>query len=275
MTKADLITKETIQNVLDHGYQTDGEYVRPHYKDGSEAHTRFLTGVFEEYDLTKNEFPIMSLRPIAWKSGIKEMLWIYQDKNSNLDFLKNKHGVAWWDEWDIGDRTIGTAYGWVVDHYDLINKLLNDLIRKPYSRRHIMNLYQYKHLDGGGLYPCAYETVWAVRGRYLDMTLIQRSSDYLVANHINKLQYIALQMMVARHCGYEVGMFRHYVNNLHIYDRHIDQAHELIKRTPNENNNPSLILSKSKKSFYDITIDDFELINYHPIKPNLKFEMAV
>lgn len=34
---------------------------------------------------------------------------------------------------------------------------------------------------------------------YLDATLIQRSNDMLVAHHINAMQYVALQMMIAKH----------------------------------------------------------------------------
>jgi thymidylate synthase len=71
-----------------------------------------------------------------------------------------------------------------------------------------------------GLYPCAYETIWSVRDvegiMYLDMTLNQRSNDYIMAGYINKIQYVALQMMVASHLNYKVGNC--HIQNLHIYD---------------------------------------------------------
>ena len=82
----------------------------------------------------------------------------------------------------------------------------------PFSRRHIMNMLQESDLkQTNGLYPCAYETMWSVRKidgeYYLDMTLTQRSNDYIMAGYINKIQYVALQMMVASHCGYKIGKF--------------------------------------------------------------------
>jgi len=117
-------------------------------------------------------------------------------------------------------------------------------------------------------------TMWSVRGKCLDMTLVQRSSDVCVANHINKMQYIALQMMVARHCNLEVGKFSHYVDNFHIYDRHIEQANELLNRTPCDKQ-PKLILNPNKTNFYDFTVDDFNLIDYEPVKPQLKFELGI
>ena len=231
MTIADNNLKCLCSKILSEGTLTKDQKVRPRYADGTPAYTMFVSQVFERYDLSKGELPIVTLRQVAWKSGIKEILWIYQDQSNNLDLLRDKYGITWWDEWDLGDRTIGQRYGATVKRHDLMNKLLDGLKNEPYGRRHIINLYQYQDFDDSdGLYPCAMETQWSVRGEYLDMILIQRSSDLLVANAINKIQYVALQMMVARHVGLKPGVFCHYVNNAHIYDRHIIQAEEILKR---------------------------------------------
>ena len=69
-----------------------------------------------------------------------------------------------------------------------------------------------KHLrETDGLLPCAFQTMFDVRrvdGEiYLDATLTQRSNDMLVAHHINAMQYVALQMMIAKHFGWKVGKF--------------------------------------------------------------------
>lgn len=277
MTIADKNFKKLCMDILNSGNNTLGEKVRPKYADGTPSHTYFVNQVFEKYDLSKGELPILTLRQTAWKSGIKEILWIYQDQSNDLDLLKDKYSITWWDEWDIGNRTIGQRYGATVKKYDLMNKLLDGLKNQPYGRRHIINLYQETDLESTkGLHPCAMETQWSVRDGYLDMTLIQRSSDVPVANAINKIQYVALLMMVARHVGLEAGVFCHYVNNAHIYDRHIEQVKELLNREPQEDDNKvRLILNPEKTNFYDFTIDDFKMENYNPIKPNLKFELAI
>ena len=277
MTIADKNFKKLCMDILNSGNNTLGEKVRPKYADGTPSHTYFVNQVFEKYDLSKGELPILTLRQTAWKSGIKEILWIYQDQSNDLDLLKNKYSITWWDEWDIGNRTIGQRYGATVKKYDLMNKLLDGLKNQPYGRRHIINLYQETDLESTkGLHPCAMETQWSVRDGYLDMTLIQRSSDVPVANAINKIQYVALLMMVARHVGLEAGVFCHYVNNAHIYDRHIEQVKELLNREPQEDDNKvRLVLNPEKTNFYDFTIDDFKMENYNPIKPNLKFELAI
>ena len=268
--------KKQISNILYSQTKNDGENVRPKYKDGTPAYTLFQTQVFEKYNNIETDFPILSLRPVAWKSAIKEILWIYQDQTNSLDILENKYDIHWWNDWEVDNtRTIGQRYGATVKQYDLINKLLNGLKNEPYSRRHIINLYQYQDFEKtNGLYPCAMETHWSVRDGCLDMTLIQRSSDFLVANNINKIQYIALQMMVARHCGFKVGNFCHFVQNVHIYDRHIQQAMDLLQRK-GQLKSVELKLNPKKTDFYSFTIDDFELIGYEPVKPNMKFELAI
>ena len=259
------IFTDNIKEILYDSSDDFNEKVRPSYADGTKAHSKYITQVFEKYNIENNEFPITSLRPIAWRSGIKEILWIYKDASNDLELLKDKYNVTWWDDWDMGDRSIGQAYGAVVKEYKLMENLLKGLKENPFGRRHIMNLWQYSDLNKPhGLDPCAYETIWSVRKKnsklYLDMTLIQRSSDYLVAGHINKMQYTALMLMVARHCGYEAGNFSHLVQNLHIYDRHFDNAKILLERYENSSetkSKPILLLNSSKDNFFDFIISSF------------------
>ena len=278
MTKADKNFKELCTRILEEGYNTKGEKVRPKYADGTPSHTYFVNQVWEEYDLQKGEFPILTLRHIAWKSSIKEILWIYQDQTNSLDVLEDKYDIHWWNDWEVEQsRTIGQRYGATVKRYDLMNKLLNGLKTQPYGRRHIINLYQYQDFqETDGLFPCAMETHWSVRDGILDMTLIQRSSDVPVANAINKLQYVALMMMVARHCDFKLGKFCHFVQNAHIYDRHIEQVKEMLERKGQEDcTDLRLVLDTDKTDFYTFTLEDFKLENYEPNKPNFKFELAI
>ena len=274
MNKADYYYKTNLKRILDEGCLDENS--RPKYKDGTPAYSKFITQVFEEYDINKNEFPIPTLRNTAIKTGIKEILWIYQDQDSSLDSAR-KRDINWWNEWDIGNFTVGQRYGATISKWDLINKLLNNLKDDPFSRRHIINMYQESDLqETAGLYPCAYETIWSVRKIddifYLDLTLIQRSNDFLISGYINKVQYVALQLMICSHLGYKPGKFCHLIQNLHIYDRHFDAANEILNRESIENINPSIELNINK-NFYDITIDDFKIMdvsNIPKVKSNLE-----
>ena len=95
------------------------------------------------------------------------------------------------------------------------------------------------------------------------MILYQRSSDWLTAGNINQMQYVAFMMMVARHCGYKPGIFTHFIQNVHIYDRHIPIAKEFLER-PISDKQPKLIFEPKSDNFYDFTIDDFRIVDYEP-----------
>lgn len=284
MTKGDYYTKETLKRILEEGCWDVNP--RPHWEDGTPAHTISINHVFHTYDLTKGECPLITLRPIAIKSAIGEMLWIYQDMSNNLDLLKEKYNVSWWDEWDIGNRTIGSVYGETVREYDLTNKILLDGIKdNPDSRYHILNLWQYKQFEKEyGLKPCAYETHWNVRHgndgvTYLDMKLVQRSSDFVTAGCINQMQYLTLLLMVARHHGYTPGRFTWDATNVQIYDRHIENVKILLEREPLDCN-PEIVLNPEKTNFFDFTPDDVQIKGYsrklvQEKNPQLKFPVAI
>lgn len=288
ITKADYLMAQSIRDILTSGYKDVNP--RPKYADGTPAHTISVNHVTRSYDLSRGEFPICTLRPIAWKTGIKEILTIYQKPTNKLSEMEAM-GVNWWGDWDIGDGTIGQRYGATVSRYDLIDRLLEDLETDPYGRRKVVSLWQETDLrETPGLAPCAFLTIWNVRNNhegveYLDMCLIQRSGDMLTASGpgcINEVQYAALLMMVARHCGYLPGVFTHFVANEQIYDRHEEQARAMLSRWDHydELNDdfepaPMLVLHGEGKHFYQFTIDDFEMVHYNPVKPQLKLELGI
>ena len=279
MTKADVIFKDNISKILKEGVWS--EQARPKYKDGQIANSKYITGSFAEYDLSKGEFPITTLRPIPIKSAIKEIFWIYQDQTNDLSILNDKYKVTYWNDWEVGNTgTIGQRYGAVVKKHDIINKILKQLEENPWNRRNVISLWDYEAFEASeGLLPCAFQTMFDVRrvdGQiYLDATLTQRSNDMLVAHHINAMQYVALQMMIAKHFGWKVGKFFYFVNNLHIYDNQFDNAEELMRREPTDCQ-PSLILNvPDGTNFFDIKPEDFVLVDYEAVKPQLKFDLAI
>lgn len=279
MTKADILFKENIRRIMEEGVWS--EQARPRYKDGRTANSKYITGAFMEFDLAKGEFPITTLRPIAIKSAIKEMLWIYQDQSNSLELLNDKYQVRYWNDWEVGDTgTIGERYGAVVKKHDIIKKILKQLEANPWNRRNIISLWDYQAFEESeGLLPCAFQTMFDVRrvdgDIYLDATLTQRSNDMLVAHHINAMQYVALQMMIAKHFGWKVGKFFYFINNLHIYDNQFEQAEELLRREPSVCQ-PRLVLNvPDGTNFFEIKAEDFVLEDYDPVKPQLKFDLAI
>ncbi|MBQ6622548.1 MAG: thymidylate synthase [Mogibacterium sp.] len=284
LTKADKYLVDDIRNILDNGYMDENP--RPVYSDGTPAHTISVNHVVRKYDLSKGKFPICTLRYQAWKTGIREIFTIYKEPTNVLTEMEAQ-GVNWWGPWDIGDGTIGQRYGATVKRYDLMNNLIDNIRKDPYGRRKVVSLWQETDLrETAGLAPCAFLTIWNVRGDHLDMVMVQRSGDMLTASGaggINEIQYAALLMMIARVTGKKEGVFTHLVANEQIYDRHVDNAHEMLRRAAEQAAAgdddaplPRLVLHKEPGcAFTDITLDDFEMLDYAPIKPQLKFDLGI
>jgi len=100
----------------------------------------------------------------------------------------------------------------------------------------------------------------------------QRSNDFLVANNFNVVQYSLLAYMVARHCNLQVGTLTHIIGDMHIYNKHIDKAIELLRRKELEA--PEFWINPNVNNFYDFTEDDFKLI-YKVKNPQIKFDVAI
>ena len=279
MNKANEYFKHDIKNILNNGYMDENP--RPKYKDGTPAHTLSVNQVVRTYDLSKGEYPISTFRQQAWKSAIKEILWIYQDQSNNLDLLNNKYKVKYWNSWDIGDRTIGIRYGETVRRHYNIKNFIEELKDEPFARRHIIDLYQVDDFKGPGLNPCAFLTMWNVRKSndrmYIDMTLVQRSVDMIVASGaggLNEIQYCAFMLMICKATGYLPGVFAHFVQNEQIYDRHVDLIDEILTSEKNEELPPRLILDTDETDFFKFTVDDFTIINY-PELSKIDLELGI
>lgn len=267
MSYADQIFKQTCIDILKNGTNTSGETVRPKWDDGEYAYTIKKFGVVNEYDLRK-EFPAITLRRIALKSAMDEILWIYQKKSNNIHDL-NSHI---WDQWADETGSIGTAYGYTIgekfwlknEMIDQMDFVLNQLKKTPFSRRIMTNMYQYYNLDTGHLDPCAYSMTYNVTEEngqlVLNAILNQRSQDMLAANGWNIAQYAILLMMIAQVNNMVAGRLIHVIADAHIYDRHIPMIKELLERE--EYPAPKVRLNPEVKNFYDFTVDDLIVEDY-------------
>ena len=276
MSTADKIFIENCRDIIENGYSTENEKVRPVWEDGTPAYTIKRFGVVNRYDLSK-EFPITTLRYTNWKAAIDELLWIWQKKSNKVSEL-NSHI---WDEWVGPDGTIGKAYGYQlgVKHkyaegeFDQVDRVLYDLKNNPYSRRIMTNIYNFQDLHEMNLYPCAYSMTFNVTGNKLNAILNQRSQDTRMANNWNVVQYSVLVHMFAQVSGLEVGELVHVISDMHIYDRHIEMVKELISREPLPA--PKFKMNKEIKNFYDFTVDDFEITDYNYGKSLGKIPVAI
>lgn len=281
MTLADSYFKSTLREILEEGEWS--KQPRTHWSDGTKAHYKSVKQKLFSYNIRMGEFPIITYRKTALKGAFYDMEAIYI-KQTNV--IRNMHPSIqpWWEPFVVesvdtilnmpvvNKGTIGRTYGDTVKRYDLMNRLLQSMQHNPDSRRHIINLWQDQQMidDPKALVPCAYLTEWSVTQtehlNIVDLTLIQRSQDFLMTVSINPAQYVMLGMMVCNHLEFvtgkphQLGMFHHHIQDVHIYDRHMEAAEYLLKKAQPSGNRPFIALKHAPKNFYDHTWEDFHIL---------------
>jgi thymidylate synthase len=281
MNSADKQYLDLVRNIIEHGYSDEGENVRPKWADGTPAYTKSLISCKMQFD--NSEVPILTTKQVAWKTAIKELLWIWQMKSNRIEDL-HKMNVHIWDEWEIKEGkwagTIGPAYGYQLgkkcrkvngELLDQVDYLLWSLKNNP-SRRMITTLWDKDDLDEMALTPCVWKTNWLVKGRKLHLIVGIRSNDMALGNPFNVFQYSVLQRMIAQVTGYELGTLNFDIDDAHVYDRHIEPLKQQLKREPYSA--PKLWINPEITNFYDFTPDDFKLIDYKH-HPKIEMEVAI
>ena len=276
MSKADVTFIENCRQIIGTGVWDKGLDVRPHWLDGTPAHSKKSFCIVNRYNLAE-EFPIMTLRKTGFKNAVDEILWIWQKKSNNINHLNSRI----WDSWADEQGSIGKAYGYQLSvkhrykegEFDQVYRILHDLQNNPHSRRIMSNIYVHADLSEMNLYPCAYSMTYNVSGKTLNGILNQRSQDMLTANNWNVCQYAVLLHMFAQVSGLEAGELVHVIADAHIYDRHMPIIEDMMKKEPFSA--PEFKMDKAVNHFYDFKIESFKLENYQHHKLDAKIEIAV
>ncbi|MBQ9017883.1 thymidylate synthase [Candidatus Saccharibacteria bacterium] len=267
MSKFDDQYIDLCQRILDHGekiinYKKIDERggaaasaIPDHLAQGSsEVQTIRLPHQILQFDLSE-EFPILTSKKVAFKTSTLEMLWIYQQMSNDVRWLRDR-GIKIWDEWEISEdgtymgrdinklfaethpgepatdfaHTIGTAYGWIVKRYNLIDNLIETLRKNPGNRRMIMSLWQNEWLPTAALPSCVWNSQWNLIDGRLNLLVTSRSTDVPLGLPFNISQYAVLCHLVAQCIGARPGLFTFITNDAHIYINQIDGIREQIAR---------------------------------------------
>ena len=276
MSRADKIFKQNCRDILEKGVWDTDLAVRPHWEDGTPAHTVKKFGIVNRYDL-QSEFPILTLRRTYFKTCIDELLWIWQQKSNNIHDLRGHI----WDSWADENGSFCKAYGYqlsVKHHYpegdmDQVDRVLYDLKHNPASRRIMTNIYNFQDLHEMALYPCAYSMTFNVSGNTLNAILNQRSQDMLAANNWNVVQYAVLVHMMAQVSGLQAGELVHVIADAHIYDRHVPIIEKMLEKE--ERDAPKFRIDTSVTDVYQFTRDSFSLEGSDPQPFEDKIPVAI
>ncbi len=231
-----------------------------------------------QFDL-EEEFPILTTKFVAFKSSVLEMLWFYQAQSNDVSWLKER-GVKIWNEWEIGQDgtymgkdfgkeyagTIGTAYGYIVKKYHLIEDLIDKIKNNTTDRRMIMSLWQNEYLKTASLPSCVWCTQWDVTDGKLNCLVNQRSCDVPLGLPFNISQYAVLVHLIAQVTDLKPGQMTWVINNAHIYENQIDGIKEQLKRIDEAKVAPKLWINPDIKDFFKFDnskeLKDIKLINY-------------
>lgn len=106
----------------------------------------------------------------------------------------------------------------------------------------------------------------------LCLQLYQRSADLFLGVPFNIASYALLTLILAKITGYKPGDFVHTFGDCHVYEIHVDQVREQLKRKPRAF--PKIKFTKNFKSLDQFRPEYIELIGYEP-HPPIKASLSV
>jgi len=279
-------------------------------EDRTGTGTLSVFGYQNRYDLREG-FPLLTTKKVYFRGILHELLWFLKG-DTNIKYLVDNN-VKIWNEWPFesykasdqyrGETLdefvekikesdefaakwgeLGPVYGkqWIRwegpsgEKINQIQNVLDQIKNSPDSRRHIVSGWNVADIQelikGKTSAPPLCHTMfqfYVVNGM-LDMQLYQRSADIALGVPFNIASYSMLLMMVAKECGLTPRYFIHTFGDAHIYSNHIEGLKEQLTRTPKKR--PTLKIAD--KSFWNLTFEDFELLDYQSDDP-IKFPIAV
>jgi thymidylate synthase len=229
------------------------------------------------FDLSKG-FPLITTKKIHIRSIIHELLWFLKGE-TNIKYLKD-NGVSIWDEWADEKGELGPVYGhqwrsWPAPDgrkIDQITQVIENIRKKPDSRRLIVSAWNVAEVDQMALPPCHTFFQFYVANDSLSCQLYQRSADVFLGVPFNIASYSLLTLMVAQVCKLKPGDFIHTFGDAHLYLNHLEQAKLQLSREPR--NLPSIWINSGVDDIFNFKFDDFRVENYDPF-PHIKAPVAV
>lgn len=233
--------------------------------DSPKGFTSEVLHILFELDNPIEKWIYRRIPPMSISFALTELMWIVNGSQDAkiIDFwnpgLKNFAA-------DEGNDFYYGAYGYrlrVAHGIDQLERAYQALKNKPNNRQTVMLIWSpirdIPYDDGKSQsndIPCNICSLLKLRNGYLDWTQIMRSNDLILGLSYNLVQFTGLQEIMAGWLGAKVGLYNHYSDSLHIYDKYenIDQiGYQNIKTVKNTD-----ILSIPKKDFDEISKEIFK-----------------
>ncbi|MDF1880859.1 thymidylate synthase [Sulfurimonas sp. MAG313] len=236
-----------------------------------------------QYEVGKNEFPMITTRKSYFKSAIAEFLGYIRGYDNAADF--RALGTKTWDananlneawlnnSYRKGEDDMGRVYGvqarsWKTPEgntIDQLRKVVDNLKNGIDDRAEIITFYNPGEFHMGCLRPCMHTHTFSLIGDTLHLTSYQRSCDVPLGLNFNQVQVFTFLALMARITGKKAGTAYHKIVNAHIYEDQLDLMKDIqVKREPFAS--PQLHISDKIQSLEDletwVSMDDFSISGY-------------
>jgi thymidylate synthase len=256
-----------------------------HWIENERTGKRCLTVINADltYNVSDNEFPLVTTRKSYWKSAIAELIGYLRGYSNAADF--RKLGTKTWDAnanentawlnnpYRKGEDDMGRVYGvqgrsWQKPdggEVDQLKKIVDNLSCGIDDRGEIFTFYNPGEFHMGCLRPCMHTHTFSLLGDTLYLTSYQRSCDVPLGQNFNQIQVFTLLRLMAQITGNKPGLAYHKIVNAHIYEDQLELMRDVqLKREPFPS--PRLHINPEIKSLVDletwVTLDDFEVLDY-------------
>lgn len=157
----------------------------------------------------------------------REFEWYLSGDKSVRDLVKY---AKIWDKHHSGDYIVNSNYGALWNENDQLNKVKNKLLNEKYSRRCVITLYDGKRMDEYKYdTPCTLNLCFYMVNKKLNLSVIMRSNDYWYGFPNDVYCFVKLQNIICKQINAELGIYTHFVVNMHIYNDKIDKVKRILK----------------------------------------------
>ena len=301
-------------NIADKAYT---DLLREVLENGTERSDRTGTGTIGifgaqlKFDVSER-IPLLTTKKVNINNIIHETIWMFVHGSTNIKYLQD-NGVNIWNEWANDNGYLGPIYGtqarryqsWkyqteideengtgyvvpIFEEVDQIRNIISSLKTDPYSRRHVMTLwnpstvpdarltFEENIIQGNSALPVCHGALiqfYVEKDQDLSLQVYIRSNDLFLGNPYNLINYTILLYMVAQVTGYKPKNLVVTIGDAHIYKNHVEQVKEQLSR-PIDRESPILKLNPDVKNFDDFKFEDFTLEGYNPY-PFIKAPISV